>query len=185
MLVYSIPERGKGVSIKGVNRISDYDIILLRFVYVRPNLLCVKIAHRNEVKMKELLYKIVEMIAEVHRHILGLNDSYEYNFSDKQLHFLVIGALGMVFIFIIYPLFKWLAENDHVMIIAWIYVFTLILVITFAIEIGQKVTNTGNMEFNDIVMGIFGFIAMFFVFAIVREIYKAIRRAIVALKDRR
>ena len=36
------------------------------------------------------------------------------------------------------------------MVIAWIYVFTLIIVITFAIEIGQKVTNTGNMEFADI-----------------------------------
>ena len=35
---------------------------------------------------------------------------------------------------------------------------TLIIVITFAIEIGQKVTNTGNMEFADIVFGVVGFI---------------------------
>ncbi len=47
------------------------------------------------------------------------------------------------------------------MVIAWIYVFTLIIVITFAIEIGQKVTNTGNMEFADIVFGVVGFIVMF------------------------
>ena len=39
--------------------------------------------------------------------------------------------------------------------------FTLIIVITFAIEIGQKVTNTGNMEFADIVFGVVGFIVMF------------------------
>lgn len=80
----------------------------------------------------------------------------------------------MMFIFVVYPVFKWLAKHDHVMVIAWIYVFTLIIVITFAIEIGQKVTNTGNMEFADIVFGIVGFIVMFFIFAVIREIYKGI-----------
>lgn len=128
--------------------------------------------------MKELLYAIVEQIAKFHSYFLRLNDAYEYNFSDKELHFLVIGVLGMLFIFVVYPIFKWLAKRDHVMVIAWIYVMTLLVVITFAIEIGQKVTNTGNMEFADIVMGLFGFIAMFFVFAIIREIVKAIYRLI-------
>lgn len=126
--------------------------------------------------MKELLYTIVEYIARIHSYFLRLNDAYEYNFNDKQLHFLVIGVLGMVLIFVIYPIFKWLAKHDHVMTIAWIYVFTLIIVITFAIEIGQKVTNTGAMEFADIVMGVFGFVAMFTVFALIREIFKAILR---------
>ena len=64
------------------------------------------------------------------------------------------------------------------MVIAWIYVLTLIIVITFAIEIGQKVTGTGNMEFADIVMGVFGFIVMFVVFSVVRGIYKLIRNLI-------
>lgn len=128
--------------------------------------------------MKELLYWIVEWIAKIHSHILRLNDAYEYNFTDKELHFLVIGMLGMGFIFVVYPVFKWLAKHDHVMVIAWIYVFTLIIVITFAIEIGQKVTNTGSMEFADIVMGVFGFIVMFLVFSVLRGIYKLIRNLI-------
>ena len=128
--------------------------------------------------MKELLYWIVEWIAKIHSHILRLNDAYEYNFTDKELHFLVIGILGMMFIFVVYPVFKWLAKHDHVMVIAWIYVLTLIIVITFAIEIGQKVTGTGNMEFADIVMGVFGFIVMFLVFSVVRGIYKLIRNLI-------
>ena len=121
--------------------------------------------------MKELLYGIVELLAKIHSYLLRFNDAYEYNFSDKELHFLVIGILGMMFIFVVYPVFKWLAKHDHVMVIAWIYVFTLIIVITFAIEIGQKVTNTGNMEFADIVFGVVGFIVMFFIFAVIREIY--------------
>lgn len=85
---------------------------------------------------------------------------------------------GNGFIFVVYPVFKWLAKHDHVMVIAWIYVLTLIIVITFAIEIGQKVTGTGNMEFADIVMGVFGFIVMFLVFSVVRGIYKLIRNLI-------
>ena len=64
------------------------------------------------------------------------------------------------------------------MVIAWIYVLTLIIVITFAIEIGQKVTGTGNMEFADIVMVVFGFIVMFLVFSVLRGIYKLIRNLI-------
>ena len=115
--------------------------------------------------MKEFLYMIVGWIAEIHSYLMRFNDSYEYNFSDKELHFIVIGLLGMAFVFIVYPVFKWLAKHNHVMVIAWIYVFTLILVISFAIEIGQKVTNTGAMEFADIVFGVVGFIVMFFIFS--------------------
>lgn len=125
--------------------------------------------------MKTFLYLIVEYIAKIHGYILRLNDAYEYHFTDKELHFLVIGFLGMGMLFVIYPLFRWLARRNHVMVIAWIYVFTLILVLTFAIEIGQKVSHTGNMEFADIVNGIFGFVVMFLIFSVIRGIYKGIR----------
>lgn len=125
--------------------------------------------------MRELLYGITEMIARIHNYIMHVNDRFEYDFSDKDLHFLVIGILGMLMIFVVYPLFKWLAGKKHVMVIAWIYVFTLIIVITFAIEIGQKISNTGNMEFADIMFGVMGFIVMFAVFAVIRSIYHGIR----------
>lgn len=128
--------------------------------------------------MKEFLYKIVGWIADIHTYLLGLNDAYEYSFSDKQLHFLVIGVLGMAMIFIVHPIFKWLVKHNHVMVISWLYVFTVILVITFAIEIGQKVTGTGAMEFADIVFGVVGFLAMFLIFALIRGIYHAIRNLI-------
>lgn len=134
--------------------------------------------------MKEFLYAIVEYIAKIHTYIMGLNDQYDYNFTDKQLHFLVIGVLGMLMIFIVYPLFKRLARTGHVMVIAWIYVFTVILVITFAIEIGQKVTNTGNMDFADIVFGVVGFFVMFLIFALVRSIYHGILSLIHHWNDR-
>ena len=128
--------------------------------------------------MKEFLYTIVYMISKIHNRLMGLNDAYEYNFSDKELHFIVIGVLGMLMIFVVYPFFKSLAKHDHIMVIAWIYVFTLIIVITFAIEIGQKVTNTGNMDFADIVFGVVRFIVLFFIFSCIRAVYHLIVKLI-------
>jgi len=125
--------------------------------------------------MEEFLYFVVECIAKVHHYILSLNDAYEYDFTDKELHFLVIGALGMLMIFVVYPVFKWLARHNHIMVVSWIYVFTLIIVITFAIEIGQRATHTGTMDFYDIMFGVVGFLCMFAIFAIVRGIYHGIR----------
>ena len=120
--------------------------------------------------MTEFLYFIIEIIFKCHERLLSLNDAYEYNFTDKELHFLIIGIIGMVMIFVVYPIFKWLAENDFIMTITWIYVFTLIIVLTFAFEIGQKVSNTGSMEFADIMFGVAGFLVMFFIFAVCRAI---------------
>ena len=120
--------------------------------------------------MTEFLYFIIEIIFKCHEKLLSLNDAYEYNFTYKELHFLIIGIIGMVMIFVIYPIFRWLAENDFIMTITWIYVFTLIIVLTFAIEIGQKVSNTGSMEFADIMFGVAGFLVMFFIFAVCRAI---------------
>ena len=126
--------------------------------------------------MREFLYLIVELIAAIHNEILSWNDAWEYTFTDKELHFIVIGIIGMGMIFVIYPIFKWLAKRNCIMTITWIYVFTLIIVLTFAIEIGQKVTGTGMMEFADIMFGLVGFIVMFAIFAGIREIFHLICR---------
>lgn len=107
-----------------------------------------------------------------------LNDAYEYNFSDKELHFLIIGALGMAMIFVVHPVFKWLVKHDHIMVVSWIYVFTMIIVITFAIEIGQRVTHTGTMEFADIMFGVIGFICMFLVFSVIRGFYHLVMKVV-------
>lgn len=126
--------------------------------------------------MKEFLYKVVEIIAILHEKIMGINDAHANAFTDKELHFLVMGVLGMGMIFVVYPFFKKLAQTNHVMVIAWIYVFTLILVIAFAIEIGQGFTGTGNMDFADIVFGVIGFFVMFAIFAVIRGVYHLICR---------
>ena len=128
--------------------------------------------------MVQLLYWCVGIIAEIHDKIMHLNDAFEMNFTDKELHFLVIGLLGLAMIFVIYPLFKYLAKHNHEMVIAWIYVTTVIIVITFAIEIGQKISGTGNMDFADIMFGLVGYFAMFLIFMLFRAVYHLILRLI-------
>ena len=133
--------------------------------------------------LKELLYQAVDWIAIVHDKIGRLNDHFEGTLSDKQLHFLVIGILGLLLVFLIHPFFLHLSRTNHVMVITWIYVFTLILVITFAVEIGQRLTKTGEMEFADIVFGVGGFIAMFAVFALIRAVIMGIISSVRKRKD--
>lgn len=128
--------------------------------------------------MRELLYFCVEIIAKIHNQIMQLNNTYEVYLSDKELHFLVIGLLGMGMIFFIYPLFKYLAGKGKEMTIAFIYVFTVIIVITFAIEIGQKISSTGQMEFADIMYGLVGFLAMFVVFCLLRWLWHQLLRLV-------
>ena len=123
--------------------------------------------------MERIVNGFVVAIARAHSYFLTLNDANEASFSDKQLHFIVIGLLGMAMLLVIYPLFKLLSRN-HVLIIAFIYVFTLILGMTFAIELGQRISGSGTMDFADIVFGICGFLLMFMVFAVIREIVMAI-----------
>ncbi len=128
---------------------------------------------------------MVGLMAEVHNKIMKLNDRYEYNLSDKQLHFLIIGLLGMAMVFVVYPIFKSLAKKDRILTITWIYVFTLIIVITFAIEIGQKITKTGKMEFADIVFGVVGFLVMFAIYALIRGIVKSVIRLVKYVQSRK
>lgn len=133
--------------------------------------------------MTKFLYIIVGLIAKIHTYILKINDTYEYALTDKQLHFLVIGFLGIGLVLVIHPVFKYLAKHNHILTITGIYVFTLIVVITFAIEIGQKITNTGNMEFSDILYGITGFVIMFFCLSAVIGFFKFIASFFISNDD--
>ncbi len=126
--------------------------------------------------MKKWLYFAVEWMARIHDRFLTLNDGFAVALTDKQLHFLVIGVLGMVLFFVIHPIFKALIRHGREMAVTWIYVFTLILVITFGIEIGQRLSHTGSMEFADMVFGVVGFLTMFAVYALLRALVLGIVR---------
>ena len=125
--------------------------------------------------MVRILYFLVLGIARIHEKILQINDSTELFLTDKQLHFVIMGLLGMGMLFVIYPLFIALSKK-HVLMIAWIYVFTVMVVCSFAVGIGEGYTGTGNMDLDDVISGLAGFMLMFIIFAFVRMIYLIIRR---------
>lgn len=62
---------------------------------------------------------------------------------------------------VVQPVFKWLEKNNATVFISFIYVFTVVLVVTFAIEIGQAYSGTGDMDKKDILSGVAGFFAFF------------------------
>ena len=134
--------------------------------------------------METLLYNIVMLISRIHSYFLTLNDQSENSFTDKELHFIIIGCFGIALILVLHPIFLWLARTGHTMGISFFYVATVILVLTFAIEIGQSLTGTGTMEFGDVVAGMGGFFAVTAVIVtlhlllwIVKSILRAVRRA--------
>ena len=117
---------------------------------------------------------MVEGVARIHDKLLQINDSSALFLTDKQLHFVVMGLLGMGLLLVIYPLFLLLSKR-HVLTIAWIYVFTVMVMLSFAIEIGQGITDTGNMDLEDVISGLAGFMLLFIIFAILRMIFVGIR----------
>ena len=87
--------------------------------------------------LKKIVDLLIDIIYKTHTYFLSMNDSFEAQLSDKQLHFLIIGLLGIGMLLVIYPLFKWMAKKNLTVLISWFYVFTVLVVITFAIVIGH------------------------------------------------
>ena len=128
--------------------------------------------------MQNILYHFVMLITKVHNYLLTLNNQFENSFTDKELHFLIVGAFGIGLLLVLHPIFLWLSNHGHTMVISFLYVFTVIIVLTFAIEIGQGYYGTGAMEFDDVVYGVAGFLAFFVIFAAIRGLIHFILRFI-------
>ena len=133
--------------------------------------------------MRDIIFTFITWVASLHESIIGLNDSREYYLNDKQLHFWVIGIFGMVLILLVQPVFRGLAERGFTLVITWIYVFTVVLVITFAIELGQWYSGTGVMESEDIAYGVTGFLVFFFIYAVIRAMILTIWRMVRSDKE--
>jgi hypothetical protein len=53
---------------------------------------------------------------------------------------------------------------------------TILIVGVLAIEIEQKITQSGSMEFEDMVAGLSGFIVFFILFILIRVLLKEIKK---------
>ena len=123
---------------------------------------------------ESVLYEGTMIVAQIHESLMHLNDNFELYFGDKDMHFIVMAVLGMILFFMVHFVFKRLAKWS-ITAISFIYVFTVMTVLGLAIEIGQKITGTGDMDFRDVVAGLYGVLAFFAVYTVYRLIVLLVR----------
>lgn len=128
--------------------------------------------------MTRIIYFFINIITKFHSKILSLNDASGLMLTDKQLHFLVIGCLGFGLMMVIQPVFNWLSKHNGVLLITFTYVFSFILGISFAIEIGQGMSGTGDMDFKDILSGLLGFFVFVGIYVVLYMVFNWIKKSI-------
>jgi hypothetical protein len=125
--------------------------------------------------VREAILILTEIVNIFHDQLLHVSNALGLNLSDKELHLWVFGVLGILSFFIVHHFFKLLAKHS-ITAISFIYTFTVLVVIVFAVEIQQKITGRGNMEFQDAVMGLWGFILFFIGYLIIKMVFRMVRR---------
>jgi hypothetical protein len=119
--------------------------------------------------MAEFLKITAYIINVIHDLISVIARKLNFTATDKDLHFWVIGAIGIIIFLITDAIFKRIAKWG-VSVVSFVYTFTVLIVIVFAMEIEQKITGRGNMEFRDIVAGLWGFLVVFAVYLCLKVI---------------
>ena len=117
--------------------------------------------------MAELLNIIAYIINGLHDRISIAVKLLKLDVNDKDLHFWVIGVIGIVIFLLTDAFFKKIAKWG-ISVVSFVYTFTVLVVIVFGLEIEQKITGRGVMEFKDVVYGLWGFIAIFSVYLFIR-----------------
>lgn len=123
----------------------------------------------------KIISKIITVVTYLHTEILGLNDSYELYLSDKELHFYVVAIFGFILLVVLFPLFNYLVKRKKTLYITWIYVFTFLLAFTLLIEVGQKLSGTGDMDYMDTIAGLVGFLLVSLIVFILRWLFMFIK----------
>ncbi|MCA0991584.1 hypothetical protein [Pseudalkalibacillus hwajinpoensis] len=125
--------------------------------------------------MGEFIKLIVAIVNEFHDIVIGIMNGMGFSVTDKDLHFWIIGLMGMGGFVVVQFIFRLLSKWS-ITAISFIYTLTVLLVIVFAIEIQQKITGRGNMEFADAVVGLQGFIVLFLVYLAIRLLFMGVKR---------
>jgi hypothetical protein len=133
--------------------------------------------------MTRLIDFLAQIVNGIHDLIVAMAKSRGLTLTDKDLHFWIVGGIGIVLYAVTNVVFKRLARLS-IEIISFIYTFTVLVVIVFALEIEQKITHRGDMEFQDIVFGLWGFILMFALYLAIVLIVMAVGKLIKKRKKR-
>ncbi|WP_430790550.1 hypothetical protein VBD025_06750 [Virgibacillus flavescens] len=115
--------------------------------------------------MREAILLLAETVNNIHDK---LNNRFGMEMTDDALHFWIIGIIGILSFFVVYGCFKFVEKMKwSTTIQSFIFTFTIMIILVFAIELQQAITNRGSMEFSDAVMGLWGFLAFFAVYCLV------------------
>ena len=123
--------------------------------------------------MKEIILIVAEIINTMHDVILDLSVFLGLDVTDKDLHLWIMGIIGIFIFGCTHVFFKYLSRYG-LTAISFVYTLTVMVVIVFAIEIQQQLTGRGQMEFDDAVMGLWGFLLFFAAYLIIKGIIKGI-----------
>ncbi len=136
--------------------------------------------------MKLLLQALIDIFNFFHRLFSSLSNEFGLGMNDKALHFYVIGVIFFILYLFINPIFKKLSQYS-IKLLSFIYVFTLALVVSVAIEVAQYQSRSGQMDLMDVIWSLFGFLVIFLGFklfmAIIKFIIKQIKKAIAQSKQ--
>ena len=125
--------------------------------------------------MEKALRVSAGIINNIHDFVVYILSAMGIDLTDKGLHFWTIGVIGIVPFLVVDNVFRRLSKWS-VSAISFIFTFLFLTVLVFGLEIEQKITGRGNMEFSDIVSGLWGFIALFMVYLIVIAAIYLIKR---------
>ncbi|MFJ8267988.1 hypothetical protein [Peribacillus asahii] len=125
--------------------------------------------------MKEIIQMLVDIVNNLHDFIqIFVNNTLNFGLTDKDLHFWVMGIIGiMIFLFVLVVSRILTKMRFGITILSFLYTFTFMVVLVFAIEIQQALTNRGHMEFQDAIIGLLGFILFFLLFVAVSAVFLA------------
>ncbi|MEK4069509.1 hypothetical protein ACIQWQ_21905 [Peribacillus frigoritolerans] len=127
--------------------------------------------------MKEIIQILAEIVNNLHDFILFfVSDTLNSNATDKDLHFWIMGIIGIIiFLFVLFLSNLIARMRFGITILSFLYTFTVMVVLVFAIEIQQALTSRGNMEFQDAAIGLWGFIVFFMVFAVISSLFLLVK----------
>ena len=125
--------------------------------------------------MESALKVLAYIINWAHDFVIGITKVFGFNATDEDLHFWLLGMIGLIIFLITDFLFRRISRWN-ISVVSFIYTVTLLLVIAFSLEIEQKITGRGNMEFADIIAGLWGFLAIFGAYVLIRATFYYARK---------
>lgn len=116
--------------------------------------------------METVLIMVSRIINFLHDFIVRMMRQSGTTITDKELHFWVIGLIGMIIFFSSYAAFKYL-QRWGIGSVSFVFTGIIVTILAVGIEVEQYITGRGSMEAFDVLAGVAGFLALFLVYCLI------------------